>query len=134
MRPFLQGDPEAIVGRAAILMIGGVLAFGLSNIAAGHGFITAFFLFGLGVAGASLSGWRSERGLWMLAALFFLTKAAIYWLFVWGQLRDVINGVRPESVALAVDMSIGTGLLAIEICFLARVAKDNFALSDLNPR
>jgi hypothetical protein len=132
MRSFLQGDPAVIVGRAPLLLILGVLAFGLSRTADGHGGITAIFLFGLGVAGASLSSWRSERGLWMLAALYFVINASIYWLMIWGQLRDVIRGVRPESIALAVDMFMGTALLAIEIRFLARIAKDNFALSRFN--
>ena len=132
MRSFLQGNPATIVDRVPILIIFGVVGFGLSRIANGHGGITAFFVFGLGVAGASLSSWRSERGLWMLAALYFLINATIYWLIVWAQLRDVIRGIRPESVALAVDMFMGTALLAIEIRFLARIAKNNFALSRFN--
>jgi len=70
----------------------------------------------------------------MLAGLFFLINAAAYWLIVWGQLHDVVKGVRPESIAIAVDMFIGAALLAIELRFLARVAKDNFAVSRSNHR
>jgi hypothetical protein len=134
MMSFLQGEPAAILAHTRSFLFGSLIAILSSRWTDGTGIITAFFALGLGASGAVFSHWRTERGLWMLAVLFFLMNAVTYMFIVWGQLQDAFRGVRAESVVLFVDFAIGTLLLTITLRFLVRIAKETFLLSYSRPK
>ena len=78
MKSFFQGEPRVVIHCAPGLLIVGILWFFASALVDGHGIITALFAVSLGAAGASLERWQSERGLWMLAGLYFVIWVVIY--------------------------------------------------------
>jgi hypothetical protein len=55
--------------------------FGASHFMNGDGIVIAFFLGTFGAAAASLSRWRTEPGLWMLAVLFLALFSAFFLTF-----------------------------------------------------
>ena len=126
---FFRGEPNAIVPIGPYLLVCGMAAIGLSTFADGSGIITAFFVAGLGAAGAGLSEWRTERGLWMLAALLFLMYGFVYVCSCFGQLMDALRGAPANNTALVLDLSFGTLVLLATLRFLLKIAKENYVIS-----
>lgn len=129
MGSLIRGEPDVVIRWAGALIFGGMLLGIASAWLELPGVITAMFAITLGASGGSLVRWRYERGLWMLAGLFFLVFAAIYGLYIYGQGRDLVRGAARPDVGLAIDFSLGTLLLSSTIRFLWRVAKYNWNLS-----
>jgi hypothetical protein len=126
MWSILRGDPAAIVSWGPYLLFAGIALFGLSLLDFDHGTVTGFLAIGLGASGGAFTKWRSERGLWMLAILFLLMNAFVYFCFCFGQVRDALRGVLPDNIALTVDVSLGALLLLVQMRFLVRVARANY--------
>jgi hypothetical protein len=103
--------------------------FGASHFMDGDGIVIAFFLGALGAAGASLSRWRTEPGLWMLAVLFLVLFFALYLTFCYGQLRDAWNGAPRVDLVAAAEFAVATLLLVTLLRFLTSVAMENYCLS-----
>jgi hypothetical protein len=93
------------------------------------GVCTGLFAISLGASGGSLVSWRYDRGLWMLAGLFFLVWVGIYGLFIYGEVRDIVRGAPKPDLSLMIDFSLGTMFLSANLRFLFRVAKFNWTLS-----
>ncbi|TWT72795.1 hypothetical protein Pla123a_40940 [Posidoniimonas polymericola] len=92
------------------------------------GVLTAFQAVFLAVTAVSLSEYRAERGLWMLAMLYFAISVALYAIFLVQGILDEIRGVR-APVSLAIDVALITILLGGQVGFLWRVAVINRRLS-----
>jgi hypothetical protein len=87
--------------------------------------ITAGMLIGLGAMGGSLDKWRTERGLWMLAGLFFSIFGLFYIAVLYHQVADIVVGRAPLAGWMAVDWAIGTAILGIMVRFLWSVIRLN---------
>src|SRR4051794_23206231 len=128
MKALLRGEPTEVVRLAPYFLIGGMLGFVGSYLLDGFGAITAFSTVALGAAGASLEKWQTERGLWMLAALFAVIYAIIYGCFVYGRISDLLRGAPGVGIPLALDISIGSMLLLGQLRFLRSVVRQNYSL------
>jgi hypothetical protein len=129
IKSILRGDPEAIVAYGPHIFLAAFLIIALSLLVDGTGILAGFFAAGLGGAGILLANWRTERGLWMLAGVYLVVNLFVYGCFSVGQIRDALQGVQVESVALLVDFTIGTLLLVTTIRFLVNVARENYQIS-----
>jgi hypothetical protein len=76
--------------------------------------ISAMMLVGIGAMAASLSNWRTERGLWMLAGLFLVMYGGIYLSLLILSIQQVIAGRAGQGV-LAFDVVIGTCSLGVAV-------------------
>jgi hypothetical protein len=126
----LRGEPEAVVAWAPVSICLGFAIVGLSIAFDSSGIITGFFLGGLGVTAAGLSGWRRERGLWMLATVLILMYGFCYVVSCFSQVMDAMRGAPANHPALVVDFSIGTLLLIATLRFLFNVARENYTFSN----
>jgi hypothetical protein len=129
MWSILRGEPTAIETWGLYLLLAGMALVGLSFLGLDYGIITGFFAVGLGASGGAFTKWLCERGLWMLAVLFFVIYAFVYVCFCIGQLQDALQGAPVLNVALTVDVAIGTWLLVANLRFLLNVAKENYFVS-----
>lgn len=126
-----RGDVETILPFAPfILGLGLLIAIGLR--VGWAPFPCAMLgLIGLGSAGCCLGNWRTERGLWMLAGLFWLIYGGIHGLFVVYEVFDAIQGRAMPPFFEFADLGSGAMLLGIVTSFLWRVMIANYRLSQL---
>ncbi len=130
MWSLIRGEPEAVIRWAGpLLVVGLLLGFASTQLEAPLGVITSVFAIALGAVGGTFIHWRQERGLWMLAVFFMLVFGAIYAMFVFGQVRDIVRGARQPDVGVMIDGALGTLLLLATLRFLRRMAKDNWTFS-----
>lgn len=101
---------EAWIQGAPWFLLLGLAALVAGVRADGPGLLSAFLSLWLGASGLSLAAWRTERGLWRLAGLFGLVAVGVYGLFVWGAVRDAIQG-RANGLWIALDAAVATLLL-----------------------
>lgn len=111
------------------------ISFGLLAFAAGGlcwllGFaVSTMMLVGLGAMAGSFTEWRTERGLWMLGALFLVIFSGFYCVVTYHQIADWIAGRAPLQGLMAVDWFIGTSTLTYMVRFLWAVTYWNGRIS-----
>ncbi len=87
----------------------------------GAGFMTAFFLVFLGACCGSLDKYRTEPGLWMLAALCLCFTGPVWVLSSWSALQQ-----PPSSNVLSIiDVSLATLVMGITTRILVSVCVHN---------
>jgi hypothetical protein len=131
MWAFLRGEP-AVVTRLAIplflsAIVGALLLAKLGNVF--PGIIAVMYAGWLGGSGVLLLRWRTEPGLWMLAALLLVAGCVIYGMIVAGQVVEAIRGIARPGLGLTVDAALGTLLLSVHLRFLIRVIHQNRKIS-----
>ena len=124
----LNGNPEAVTARLPLLIVPAFAACLLSANFDLPGLLSFAQLFALSVSAASFTNYRTERGLWMLAALFFSIWTSIFFMWIFGQSRDLMRGVAPPA-SLIIDGAVALFVIRIHLKFLWTTAKFNFALS-----
>ena len=82
-------------------------------------------LFGLGELAATFTNWKTERGLWMLAVLYFLIKGPIYAFFVIDQVQRLVDGKAQLLTLETIDIAIGSTILGFTVRFLWAVCQYN---------
>lgn len=87
--------------------------------------LSGFMLFGLGVFAANFTNWKTERGLWMLALLYFFIYATLYVFFTIDQAKDLIAGKAQLLTLSTVDLAIGSSVLGYTVRFLWAVFRYN---------
>ncbi|HUY34215.1 MAG TPA: hypothetical protein VMV69_15825 [Pirellulales bacterium] len=101
----------------------------------GIGVISGFMLFSLGIYGASLSKWRFEPGLWMLAALLAVTLGSCWAYFEILSFQSIFlkaarnqpaKGVTREQIMFSVDSTIALVILSQAVRLAASVAVKNW--------
>jgi uncharacterized membrane protein YadS len=92
------------------------------------GLLTCFQLTAFAVSAATFTEFRVERGLWMLAALFFTIWAGISLMWLVGETRDSIRGVAPEGT-LVLDAAIATTIMHSHTKFLWKLTLRNLSVS-----
>jgi hypothetical protein len=113
----------AEIDRAASFAL---LSFVLGGICWFFGLAISTLMFvGLGAMGRSFTDWRSEHGLWMLGALFFLIFGGLFATFTFFQIADWVAGRVPLGWWLAFDWFIGTSVLSYMVRFLWAVTHWN---------
>ena len=132
MRSLMRGDPEFVVRWAWLLLLVAMLLGFLCARLEIAGIFTCAFLGALGAGGGMLVQYRTDRGLWMLAALFLVIYCGLYVLFFVGQLGDVLRNAGQAPVGVVVDFSVATLLLSANIRFLFRIARFNWSISREN--
>ncbi len=131
LRPMLlvpEGRVAAWIGGSPWFLLLGLVVLVLAVGRDGPGLISAFVSVWLGASGLSLAAWRTERGLWRLAALFGLIAGVVHGLFVWGAVRDVVQH-RANGIWVALDAAVATVLLGGLARLLVTVAVRNRALA-----
>ena len=132
MKRLLRGDPEYVI-RWYRLILAAALVVGLIVVQLDWpGVITCVFTAALGAAGGSFGAYRSERGLWMLAALYLLIYGGIYGIIAFAHVHDVLRNALPTPLPIIIDATVGTLILTINLQFLFAAGRINWALSN-NP-
>ncbi|TWU06825.1 hypothetical protein CA54_52250 [Symmachiella macrocystis] len=129
MRHLFRGEPEMVIRAAPWLISFGILVALVSTRMVFAPVITALFAISLGASGRTFEQWRTDRGLWMLAGLFFLMNCGFYVLITVGQLSDILGAARAFDLVLFIDFTIGTTLLVAQIKFLKYVGRENWKIS-----
>lgn len=129
MWSLVRGDPDTITRWARQILLMGMALIAFSIWCDSPGIITGVFAVGLGASGACLVQWRTERGLWMLAGLFFVLYCFIHTCIVFGQFNDAICGAAPVGFGLGLDAAIGTTILSAQLRFLWAVFKANITVT-----
>lgn len=93
----------------------------------GFGVITGFMALWLGACGGAFRAWNSDRGLWMLSALFLAVTAVFFAGFAYGRVLDTIHG-RGEVVGV-LDLTIAGAVLWMQTRFLLTVTAVNRKLT-----
>ena len=114
-------DRTIAFGLLAFLACGVCWACGLA--------VSTLMLGGLGAMSGSFGKWRTERGLWMLGALFLLFFGGFSLLITYHQIADWFAGRAPLRGLMAVDWLIGTTTLTYMVRFLWGVTCWNGKLS-----
>ena len=130
MRSLIRGEPDTVIRCYRPLLLASMLLGYLCATLSLPGIITCMFAGALGASGGSLAQYRTERGLWMLAVLFFALYGGIYALLIFGQIGDVLHNAAPMPIALLVDATIGTFFLTTNIRFLYQVGQFNWSISN----
>ena len=86
-------------------------------------------LIGLGAMSGSFNDWRTERGLWMLGALFLFIFGGFYVIAVYHQFADWFAGRAPLRGMMALDWFIATLALGYKVRFLWAVTYWNRRVS-----
>lgn len=91
--------------------------------------VSTVMLGGLGAMSGSFGEWRSERGLWMLGALFLIIFGGLSFLITYHQIADWIAGRAAPRGAMAIDWIIGTSTLTYMVRLLWAVTYWNRRIS-----
>lgn len=129
MWDILRGEPTAIIGCCGRLILAGMLLGVLSAHLNLPGTICSVHLIGLGAMGGTFRDWRTEHGLWMLAALFLVINCGIYSLMVFGEVRDILRGANRANWEVTIDAGIAVAILSINVRFLTRIMRFNWDMS-----
>ncbi|MEM6689730.1 MAG: hypothetical protein AAF664_09910 [Planctomycetota bacterium] len=116
-----QIDRTIVYGLLAFVACGVCWLFDLA--------VSALMLGGLGAMSGCFAEWRTERGLWMLGALFLLVFGGFSLLITYHQIADWFAGRAPLRGLLAVDWFIGTTTLTYMVRFLWAVTYWNGRVS-----
>ncbi|MEQ1831115.1 MAG: hypothetical protein ABL921_34535 [Pirellula sp.] len=128
MLAILQGDPEAITRRLPIMMIPAIIACFVSGNLGGVGILTGAHLFGFAVLAASMTEYKTDKGLWMLALLFATIWTGLIGLWMYGQFLDLLRGI-PFQAGIAIDAFFAMFLMRLMVRFLWKTVKLNYSLS-----
>jgi len=96
-------------------------------------FLTGLFALWLGACGGTFRSWRTERGLWMLSALFLLISAGLYGIFAYHHVADFLRD-RHDRLLLALDATFATSLLWVQTRFLLSITRANWLFSKEHER
>ncbi len=80
--------------------------------------VSAAMMCGLGAMSGSFREWRTERGLWMLGALFLIIFGVFYAVITYNQVTDWVAGRTALPGIMAIDWFIGTSALGFMVRFL----------------
>jgi hypothetical protein len=123
-----HGDPDSVTSRLALLMLPAFIGCFVCGRFDVPGLLSCFQLAAFAVSAAMLTDFRVERGLWMLAALFFVIWAGISLMWLYGETHDLIRGVAPPTT-LVVDAAIATSIMHSHTKYLWKIAIRNMAVS-----
>lgn len=106
---------DAVIDWAVLPMLAGIACW-----FAGFA-LSGMMLFGVGAMGGSMGEYRTEKGIWMLAALFLAIFGALYATFLFYGVVDQLAGRAPAGL-LAIDAIFSTSILGFMVRFLWTVA------------
>ena len=109
---------DRLIEWAALPMLAGIACW-FAGLA-----MSGVMLFGLGAMGGSFDDYRTEKGIWMLGALFFTLFGALYAFLIVASVADMIAGRGPVGL-LAVDAFIATSTVGFMVRFLWSVTSLN---------
>lgn len=113
MRPLLtERQIDRALASAAVFGLTGLMWLGIAAHFNLGGILTAFTAVFFMATYGSLHDYRTERGLWMLAALFALFGTGMWIMFTLGGLLPSWRGTRPAPWWLALDVAGSTILYA----------------------
>lgn len=126
LNSIINGEPESITKVAAPGMLLAFPALFLIARCEIPGILSCGQFAALSASAAMLIEYRTERGLWMLAALFSVCWIAIYGLCLLGEILDPNRG--NASLSLAIDAAISMFIMQTHIRFLWKTARSNYQL------
>jgi hypothetical protein len=124
----LQGDPQWVTRRLPALMLP---AFAGCVLCARYdipGLLSCFQLAAFAVSAAMLADFQIEKGLWVLAGLFFVFWVGISLTWLVGETRDWVRGVAPPATLMA-DAAMATAIMHGHTRFLWKTVLRNWAFS-----
>lgn len=128
MLQLLRGDPEAITRSLPLVMLPAILGCFVIAQFGGFGILTCVHLFAFSVSAASMSEYKTERGLWMLALLFASLWTCLIAMWMYGQFLDIRRGVAFNGW-IAIDAFFATFLMRLMVRFLWKTACLNYRIS-----
>jgi hypothetical protein len=121
-------DRDTLLRHAHWFLFGGLLLGALSRFAEGFGVISATMAVGLGASAGVFRQWRTDPGLWMLAALFLLLFGSCYGIMLYGELHDLWQGKGNAGCLVWCDFSLGLTILGSHVRILAQIVRLNIKL------
>jgi hypothetical protein len=109
-------------------MIGGFAIMLSSAAFDAPGVLSGFGTAALGSSGAMLSRYRAERGLWMLAGLWFAIYGVIYLEASIATIHDILRNAIKDSICITLDFTICMLLMVATTRFALLVAIENYNL------
>jgi len=128
IRALIHGDPDWAASLMPMLMLPAFLACYLCVRFHIPGILSCFQLAAFAVSAATFTEYRTERGLWMLATLFFAIWGGVLLLWFYGQAQDWVRGVAPD-MTLIIDAAIATLIMHGHTKFLWRLIFLNLSIS-----
>jgi hypothetical protein len=128
MLAILQGDPEAVTRRLPILGLPAIIACFVSGYFGGALLLTCVHAFGFAVLAGSMTEYKTDKGLWMLALLFAAIWGGLLSMWTYFEFLDLWRGAALE-VGLAIDVFFTMFLMRLMVRFLWKTAKVNYSLS-----
>jgi hypothetical protein len=123
-----HGDPDLVTSRLPVLMLPAFVGCFLCARFEVPGLLSCFQLAAFAVSAAIFSEFRVERGLWMLAALYFVIWTGISLTWLYGGTRDWIFGVA-VPVTLIADAAIATSIIHSHTKYLWKIVICNRSIS-----
>lgn len=122
-----ETDLGRLVERCRWFLWAGLLVLALAAFTTGLGVVTGFMAVWLGAVGCSLERWQTERGLWMLASLFYLICLPLYLLLTVFSTLDAIQN-RRTPLPVAVDLMIAMRLMWLQSKLTYSIIRINRAI------
>jgi hypothetical protein len=119
---------DRLISRSPFYILAGFALIGV-EVLAGIGVLSAFSLIALGAMLASVTDYRRERGLWMLALLFGGTFLVFVLLWEYFAIVDAIRGAQ-VAWQVAVDAAIAIRCQWLLIRAMATVIAYNRRVTD----
>jgi len=113
-----------------IMYLMGVLGCMVSVKLGGFGILTCAHLLGFGVLAASMTQYKTDKGLWMLALFLFVFYLGLMAMWMCGTFVDFRRGKGfVFNCSIAVDAFFGLSLGRLMVRFLWKTAKLNYLIS-----
>jgi hypothetical protein len=129
MQPILLGDPEAITQKLPIVALPAIIACVVTAQFGGFGILTFVHLFAFAILAASMTDYKTEKGLWMLALLFAAIWSGFIAMYSYGSIMDWRLGVAFNG-AVAIDAFFTMFILRLMVRFLWKTARLNYLYSN----
>jgi uncharacterized membrane protein YkvI len=125
----LPDDLDRLISRALLYMLAGFTLIGVAWIFE-IGAVSAINLIGLGAILASVTDYRTERGLWMLAMLYGSLFFVIVSICEFYTLYDFIRGAQPLPWYDALDFAVALHCQWLMVRAMAAVVVYNRQLTN----
>lgn len=132
LRDLINNDLDVVTKRMQLLVGPAFAALFLCAWFGVPALLTSFQLVAFSISAATLSDFRTEKGLWMLATLYFVLWAAISMIWTYGEVRDWMNGAAPPQ-GILVDGAFATLVMQSHVRYLWKIMRCNRSVSRAQP-
>jgi hypothetical protein len=121
----LRSHPPLLIRYSGWVLLCGILLVKITQYTA-----IGYALMFLGACGGVFQKFRSERGLWMLSALFAAMTGVILACFVLGTCGDIArHHIFDDGLSLQIEVALAMLVFFYQFLFLLKITRQNWAIS-----